>query len=82
MQKNKNSELPSRYKDIKSMFHYIDNNSGIITSNSNYIKCILFKDKKSIQAVDFEGGPMLYVGDTLNNKMIKSIKSIYYVELE
>lgn len=75
-------KLPSRYKDVKTVFHQIDDNSGIITSNGSYTRCILSKDEKSIQAIDFEGGPMLYVGNTLDNKKIKSIKSVYYIELE
>ena len=76
-------KLESRYKVVKTYFHPIDENSGAITSNGAYVRQILSSDKKAIKAIDFEGGPMLSVGDALyDNKKIKSIKCCYYVELE
>lgn len=75
-------KLPSRYRDVETIYHQIDDNCGIITSNGNYVRCILSKDEKSIESIDFEGGPMIGIGDTLCDKKIKSIKSVYYVELE
>ena len=76
-------KLQSRYKDVETYFHPIDKNSGAITSNGAYVRRILSPDKEVIKAIDFEGGPMLSVGDVLyDNKKIKSIKCCYYVELE
>ena len=76
-------KLQSRYKDVETYFHPIDENSGTITSNGAYVRRILSPDGEAIKAIDFEGGPMLSVGDVLyNNKKIKSIKCCYYIELE
>jgi hypothetical protein len=76
-------KLQSRYKDVETYFHPIDENSGAITSNGAYVRRILSPDEEAIKAIDFEGGPMLSVGDVLyDNKKIKSIKCCYYIELE
>lgn len=75
-------KLDSRYKDVATIFHPIDEAHGIISTTGNYVRVVLSEDNTTIKAVDFEGGPMLYIGDTLNNKKIKSIKTVYYVELE
>ena len=76
-------KLQSRYEDVETYFHPIDENSGAITSNGAYVRRILSPDREVIEAIDFEGGPMLSVGDVLyDNKTIKSIKCCYYIELE
>ena len=76
----KKLKLQSRYPNVKTFYHPIDEFSGVITSNSAYVRRILSPDEKAIKAIDFEGGPMLSVGDVLyDNKKIKSIKCCYYV---
>ena len=44
------------------------------------------QDNKTIHAIDFEGGPMLSVGDSLIEvglpKKVKSLKSVWLVEFE
>lgn len=79
-----NLELESRYQDVKTYYTPINDYSGIIRSNGNYTRCILNEEGNAIQSIDFEGGPMLSIGDSLKgyDKKIKSIKSCYYVELE
>ena len=76
------ARLDSRYKDVNTIFTPINDSSGIIISNGNYTRTILSEDKNHIQAVDFEGGPMISVGSFIGTKKVKSIKSCYYVELE
>jgi hypothetical protein len=79
----KKLKLQSRYKNVKTYFYPIDENSGVITSNGAYVRGISSPDEEAIEAIDFEGGPMLSVGDALyDNRKIKSIKCCYYIELE
>lgn len=83
MQEVKDIKLHSRYADVNTIFHQISDNEGIIFTNSRYNRHILSnKNEDVIEAIDFEGGPMLNVGDTLNSKKIKSIRTVYYIELE
>lgn len=79
-----NIKLKSRYKDVETYYNPIDKNSGILISNGQYVRCVLDDSQTKIEAVDFEGGPMLHIGDVLEgtNKKIKSIRGCYYVELE
>lgn len=80
----RNIKLQSRYKDVETYYNPIDKNSGVILSNGQYVRRILDSSQTKIEAIDFEGGPMLNVGDELEgtNKKIKSIRIGYYVELE
>lgn len=82
--KGANIKLDSRYKDVKTIYHSIDANSGYITSDGSFIRYILSEDKSSLIGLDFEGGPMLKVGDIMPeiNKKIKILKHVFYVELE
>lgn len=77
-------KLESRYEDVETYYNPIDENSGIILSNGYYVRSILDSSQTKIEAIDFEGGPMLSVGNKLEgiNKKIKSIRIGYYVELE
>lgn len=76
--------LRSRYGDVKTIFHPIDESRGYITSTGNYVRTGTDKDNKGIEFIDFEGGPMIHIGSTLDNtnKKIKSIKACYFIELE
>ena len=76
-------KLDSRYKDVVTLYKSIDDDHGVLISNGNYTRCLLDEDK-ILKAVDFEGGPMIFVGDSMIGtfKKIKSIKPAYYVELE
>ena len=76
--------LHSRYGDVKTIFHPIDESRGYITSTGNYVRAGTDEEHKNIKFIDFEGGPMLCIGDTLDNtnKKIKSIKACYFIELE
>ena len=44
----------------------------------------IINDNKTIEAVDFEGGPMVSIGDEIPgvSKKIKAIESCFYIELE
>jgi len=79
----KDVRLDSRYKEVVTLYKNIDDDHGVLISNGNYVRLISDKDK-TIKAVDFEGGPMISVGDSMVGtfKKIKSIKAAYYVELE
>lgn len=77
-------KLESRYPDVNTTFRQIDDNCGIITSDGAYVRCTMDETAENITAVDFEGSPMLFLGDTIanSNKKIKRIKSCFYIELE
>lgn len=77
-------KLDSRYKDVVTLYKSIDDDHGVLISNGNYTRCILNEDETALKAVDFEGGPMVSIGEPMVGtlKKIKSIKVAYYVELE
>lgn len=77
-------KLDSRYKDVVTLYKSIDDDHGVLISNGNYTRCILNEDGTTLKAVDFEGGPMVSIGEPMvgTSKKIKSIKAAYYVELE
>lgn len=87
MPENKIVPLVSRYKSVHTEFRQLSRYLGYAISDGHYARCILDKDDKTITAIDFEGGPMLSVGDTIrlsrnNTKKIKFIKSVYLIGLE
>ena len=74
-------KLESRYKDIDSKLIQVENNKYLLETNSIYIK--VSRDAYlTINSIDPEGGPMITVGDTIQGKKIKSIKSQYVIEFE
>lgn len=79
-------KLDSRYSDVTTVLEEISNNKGIVTTTGAYIRCILEQDSKTVHAIDFEGGPMLSVGDSLKDiglpKKIKSIRAVWLIEFE
>ena len=85
MKENK-YKLDSRYSDVTTVLEEISNNKGIITTTGAYIRCILEQDNKTVHAIDFEGGPILSVGDSLKDiglpKKIKSIRAVWLIEFE
>ena len=74
-------KLESRYKDINSELIQIKDNKYLLETNSGYPR-INEDENMIIQYVDLEGGPMLSIGDTIQGKKIKSIKSQYVIEFE
>ena len=85
MKENK-YKLESRYPEVMTVVEEISDNRGIVSTTGAYIRCIMGQDNKTIYAIDFEGGPMLSVGDSLINvglhKKIKSLKSVWLIEFE
>ena len=77
-------KLDSRYKDVETIYHKINNTCGFITSNGAYTRYIASKDGSSLKGIDFEGGPMITAGSNIPgiNKKIKDIKICFYIELE
>lgn len=81
----KEIRLDSRYSNVDTIYHCIDDNCGVITSNGSYVRSTLDEDNETLVSIDFEGGPMLSIGSKIpgiNKKKIKNIKVSYYVELE
>ena len=74
-------KLESRYKDVDSKLVQVENNKYLLETNSEYIR-IDRDDNKILYSIDPEGGPMISVGDTIQGKKIKSIKSQYVIEFE
>ena len=74
-------KLESRYKDINSDLIQIEDNKYLLNTNSEYIR-LSRAENRTIYSIDLEGGPMISVGDTIQGKKIKSIKSQYVIEFE
>ena len=88
MPENKIVPLFSRYKSVHTEFRQLSRYLGYAISDGHYVRCLMNPDdEKTINAIDFEGGPMLSVGGTIrlsrnNTKKIKFIKSVYLIGLE
>ena len=74
-------KLESRYKDINSKLIQIKDNKYLLETNSGYLR-INEDENMIIQYIDLDGGPMINIGDTIQGKKIKSIKSQYVIEFE
>lgn len=74
-------KLKSRYKDINSELIQIKDNKYLLNTNSEYVR-LSRAENRTIYSIDLEGGPMIDVGDTIQGKKIKSIKSQYVIEFE
>ena len=81
-------DLSSRYNDVLTELEFISENSGIITTNGEFIRTIL-KNKSeqttpddTIQAIDYEGGPMISVGNILAGYKVKRIRNVQLIEFE
>lgn len=74
-------KLESRYKDVNSDLIQIEDNKYLLNTNSEYIR-LSRAENRTIYNIDLEGGPMISIGDTIQGKKIKSIKSQYVIEFE
>ena len=74
-------KLESRYKDVDSKLIQVENNKYLLETNSEYVM-INEDENMIIYYIDLEGGPMISIGDTIQGKKIKSIKSQYVIEFE
>ena len=74
-------KLKSRYKDINSELIQIKDNKYLLETNSGYLR-INEDENMIIQYIDLDGGPMISIGDTIQGKKIKSIKSQFVIEFE
>ena len=74
-------KLESRYKDINSELIQIKDNKYLLETNSGYLR-INEDENMIIQYIDLDGGPMINIGDTIQGKKIKSIKTQYVIEFE
>ena len=74
-------KLESRYKDVDSELIQIKDNKYLLETNSEYVR-LSRAENRTIYSIDLEGGPMIDVGDTIQGKKIKSIKSQYVIEFE
>ena len=74
-------KLKSRYKDVDSELIQIKDNKYLLETNSEYIR-INEDENMMVDSIDLEGGPMIGIGDTIQSKKIKNIKSQYVIEFE
>ena len=81
-------DLSSRYNDVLTELEFISKNRGIITTNGEFIRTIL-KNKSeqttpddTIQSIDYEGGPMISVGNILAGHKVKRIRNVQLIEFE
>ena len=81
-------DLSSRYNDVLTELEFISKNRGIITTNGEFIRTILKSKSEqttpddTIQAIDYEGGPMIRVGNILAGHKVKRIRNIQLIEFE
>lgn len=81
-------DLSSRYNDILTELEFISEHRGIITTNGEFIRTILKKESEritpddTISAIDYEGGPMISVGDILEGYRVKRIRNVQLIEFE
>ena len=81
-------DLSSRYNDVLTELEFISNNRGIITTNGEFIRTILKSKSEqitpddTIQAIDYEGGPMISVGNILAGHKVKRIRNVQLIEFE
>ena len=74
-------KLESRYKEVNSKLIQIKDNKYLLETNSEYIR-INEDENMMVDSIDLEGGPMIGIGDTIQGRKIKSIKSQYVIEFE
>ena len=74
-------KLESRYKEVNSELIQIKDNKYLLNTNSEYVR-LSRAENRTIYSIDIEGGPMISIGDTIQGKKIKSIKSQYVIEFE
>ena len=81
-------DLSSRYNDVLTELEFISKNRGIITTNEEFIRTILKSKSEqttpdnTIQAIDYEGGPMISVGNILAGHKVKRIRNVQLIEFE
>ena len=84
----KKIDLSSRYNDVLTELEFISENRGIITTNGEFIRTILKNEHERItpddriSAVDYEGGPMISIGDILEGYKVKRIRNVQLIEFE
>ena len=76
-------KLDSRYKDVNSKLVQIENKEYLLRTNGEYIR-VIGENPMILTSIDFEGGPMISIGDTIQNKKVKNIKQIksFMIEFE
>ena len=76
-------KLDSRYKDVDSKLVQIENKEYLLRTNGEYIRTI-GENPMILTSIDLEGGPMISIGDTIQNKKVKNIKQIksFIIEFE
>ena len=81
-------DLSSRYNDVLTELEFISKNRGIITTNGEFIRTILKSKNEqttpddTIQAIDYEGGPMISVGNIVAGHKVKRIRNVQLIEFE
>ena len=81
-------DLSSRYNDVLTELEFISKNRGIITTNGEFIRTISKSKSEqttpdnTIQAIDYEGGPMISVGNILAGHKVKRIRNVQLIEFE
>ena len=76
-------KLISRYKDVDSKLVQIENKEYLLRTNGEYIR-IIGENPMILTSIDLEGGPIISIGDTIQNKKVKNIKQIksFIIEFE
>lgn len=76
-------KLISRYKDVDSKLVQIEDKEYLLRTNGEFIRAI-GENPMELTSIDLEGGPIISIGDTLQNKKVKSIKQIksFIIEFE
>lgn len=62
-------QLESRYSDVQTKLIKIRGNVYKVKTTGHYVRCLLGHDQETISAIDFEGGPMLSVGNEIQDNL-------------
>ena len=79
-------KFDSRYKDVNTVMWPVNDKQCCVITNAEFLRMGFSEDtdayKKEIKWIDFEGGPLIHVGDEIQGRKLKKIKSVYLFEFE
>lgn len=76
-------KLGSKYTNITNALNTLEDKEYITSSDGCYYKVTLDENDKYVKIIEFEGGPILSVGDVLEGiGEVTEIKSTYLIKFK
>lgn len=76
-------KLESRYNNIDTSIYSTEEKEYLVISNGHFDRCLLASDNVTINSLDFEGGPMIHKGDTIEDVgEVTNIKHCYLITVK